>query len=105
MKLGKKFSAICFTLIASFSLGLCLPPVSAVAAAPAPMKAATPAKVYPTTTVTAKMLNVRSGPGKTFRKVATLKKGTKVRVIATKGTWKKVQVNKTTGYVSARYLK
>jgi|GEM_PF-3315342 len=55
--------------------------------------------------VTAKALNVRSGPAKTYKKVGTLKKGAVVKVVASKGGWKKVQYGTRTGYVSSKYLK
>jgi uncharacterized protein YraI len=51
MKLGKRFMAICFVIAATFSLNMTAPAVSAAALTKG--------------TVTAKALNVRSGPGKT----------------------------------------
>ncbi|HEX2946715.1 MAG TPA: SH3 domain-containing protein [Clostridia bacterium] len=55
--------------------------------------------------VTAKALNIRSGPAKTFKKIGTLKKGATVKVVASKSGWKKIQHGTHTGYVSSKYLK
>ncbi len=55
--------------------------------------------------VTAKALNVRTGPAKTYKKVGTLRKGAVVKIVSTKAGWKKVQYGTRTGYVSSKYLK
>lgn len=46
-------------------------------------------------------LNVRSGPGTTYKVVDSLKKGTKVTVSATSGNWSKIGSNR---WVSSSYL-
>lgn len=46
-------------------------------------------------------LNVRSGPGTNYRIVGSLKKGTKVTVSATSGSWSQIGTNK---WVSTSYL-
>jgi len=135
MKIFKKLSALCLVLLATFTLSIATPAVSfAKAPAKAHTTVRTPtkrttakarmtshkrttAKARMTTAkrtaiktgakakVTAKALNVRSGPAKTYKKVGTLKKGAVVKVVASKGGWKKVQYGTRTGYVSSKYLK
>lgn len=90
MKLGKKLLAICVALIAVFTLSICAPAVSAASTKGS---------------VTATKLNVRSGPGKTYKKVGSLKKGTSVTIVSTKAAWKKVSYKNGTGYVYSKYLK
>lgn len=46
-------------------------------------------------------LNVRSGPGTSYKVVGSLTKGSKVKVISTSGSWSKIGVNK---WVSTSYL-
>lgn len=94
MKLGKKFLAICIVLLATFSLNICTPAAATVAA-----KASTKG------TVTTKALNVRSGPGKTYKKVGTLKKGTSVTIVSKKSGWDKIKYKNHTGYVYAKHIK
>lgn len=91
MKLGKKLLAMCMVLIATIALSVWTPAVSA--------------KTYTKGSVTAKVLNVRSGPGKTYKKVGSLKKGASVSIISTKSGWNKVKYKNTTGYVFSKYLK
>lgn len=93
MKLVKKLSAICVALIATISLSICTPPVYAATAT------ATKGSV------TAKVLNVRSGPAKTYKKVGTLKKGSSVTILSTKAGWKKVSYKGRTGYVYSKFIK
>lgn len=50
--------------------------------------------------VTAATLNVRSGPGTTYDKVATLTSGTQVTILAEENGWYKID----SGYVSADYI-
>lgn len=50
-------------------------------------------------------LNVRSGPGVTYAKTASLPKGRVVLLLTTSGSWSRVLYNGTkTGYVSSQYL-
>lgn len=46
-------------------------------------------------------LNVRSGPGTSYKVVGSLAKGSKVKVISTSGSWSKIGANK---WVSTSYL-
>lgn len=55
-------------------------------------------------TVNAGPLNVRSGPGTSYKKVGSLKKGAAVTVLETEGSWYKVSGGGITGYVSADYI-
>lgn len=48
-----------------------------------------------------KSLNVRSGPGTNYKVVTSLKKGSKVTVIATSGSWSKIGTDR---WVSTAYL-
>jgi len=51
-------------------------------------------------------LNVRSGPGSSYEKVASLANGSKVTILASENGWYKVDYgNGKTGYVSADYVK
>jgi uncharacterized protein YraI len=92
MKLGKKLLAICLVLIATIALSICAPAVAS-------------AKTYTKGSVTAKVLNVRSGPSKTYKKVGSLKKGASVSIVSTKSGWKKVTYKSLTGYVYGKYIK
>lgn len=49
-------------------------------------------------------LNLRIGPSTKYKVIKVLKKNTVVTQTAKKGTWSKVKVGKTTGYVSSKYL-
>ena len=57
--------------------------------------------------ITASVLNVRSGPGTTYAKVASLSKGTKVDILTVKAAadWHKILYNGSVAYVSASYVK
>jgi L,D-peptidoglycan transpeptidase YkuD (ErfK/YbiS/YcfS/YnhG family) len=54
--------------------------------------------------VTASTLNIRSGPGTSYKVVITVKKNQAVTVTQTKGSWDKVTVGKKTGWASNKYL-
>lgn len=57
-------------------------------------------------TVTASNLNMRSGAGTGYKIMTTLKKGTKVEIIAKySSSWWVVKYGSYTGYMSAKYLK
>lgn len=56
-------------------------------------------------TITADSLNVRSGPGKTYKSLGILKKGNTATVVATSGEWYKIDYNKGVGYISRKYTK
>ncbi|PEL06715.1 SH3 domain-containing protein [Bacillus sp. AFS017336] len=56
-------------------------------------------------TVTATVLNVRSGPSTSNKIVGTLKKGAKVSITSTSGTWYKITSGSKTGWVSSKYIK
>ncbi|WP_372698499.1 SpoIID/LytB domain-containing protein [Arthrobacter sp. JSM 101049] len=72
-------------------------------AAKAPAKK--PAAKKPVAKMTTATLNLRSGASSKYRVVKVLKKGTKVSVSSTKGTWSKVAATGKTGWVSSKYLK
>lgn len=91
MRLSKKLLAICIVLISTFAFSICAP--------------ASFAKTYTKGSVTARVLNVRSGPGKTYNKVGSLKMGTPVTIVATKAGWYKVKYKSLNGYVYYKYLK
>ena len=55
-------------------------------------------------TVNAGPLNVRSGPGTSYKKVGSLKKGSAVTILETANGWYKVTDGKLTGYVSDDYI-
>ncbi|EJA6381815.1 SH3 domain-containing protein [Clostridioides difficile] len=57
-----------------------------------------------TKVVTAKSLNVRTGPGTSHSKIATLSYGTEVGSISESGGWTKISYGNQTGYVSSQYL-
>lgn len=56
-------------------------------------------------TITASSLNVRSGPGKTYKSLGILKKGKTATVVATAGDWYKIEYNKDYAYISKKYTK
>lgn len=58
-----------------------------------------------TVTITASKLNVRTGAGTKYKKVFTLKKNTKVKLLESKNGWYKIQYNGKVGYISAKYAK
>ena len=49
-------------------------------------------------------LNVRSGPGKKYSIVFTLKKGSEVEVLAQNGEWSLIKYSNRTGHVNSKYL-
>lgn len=49
-------------------------------------------------------VNFRTGPGTGYRIVDSLVRGTKVEVLGTSGSWSKVRVGSTTGWVHSYYL-
>ncbi len=54
--------------------------------------------------VTASSLNVRSGAGTTYDKVAKITKGTAVTVLDEKDGWYKIETGSVTGWVSGEYI-
>jgi phage protein U len=58
-----------------------------------------------TGTVTATILNVRTGPGVTYKILGGLSKGRKVSIISSSGNWYKISYNSSTGYVYKKYIK
>jgi uncharacterized protein YraI len=54
--------------------------------------------------VTASRLNVRSGPSTRYRRIGSLARGTRVNVIDSSGSWRKVQLSSGSGWVHGRYL-
>jgi uncharacterized protein YvpB len=59
----------------------------------------------PTYTVTADVLNVRSGPGTNYARIGRLVQGTKINVIQkTSAGWYRISYNGKTGYVSGQYV-
>ncbi len=61
--------------------------------------------LYKQVRVTANKLYVRSGAGKKYSVIGTLKKGAKVRVAATKGSWYKIVYGNGYGYIKSKYTK
>ena len=55
-------------------------------------------------TVTANSLNVRSAPNTNSNIIGSLKKGTQIEVIEIKSGWARIKYNKSTGYVSAKFI-
>ena len=95
MKLGKKLLAICLVLITTISLSISASAVSA-------KKVST---THSTGTVIVTKLIVRSGPGKTYKKVGSLMKGSTVTILSRKSGWDKIQHKSHTGYVYSKYLR
>ncbi len=59
-----------------------------------------------TAVVTASAVNMRSGPGTGYGKVATLAKNTKVTIVSTSNSkWWKVKYGSKTGFIWSKYLK
>ncbi|KGJ73334.1 hypothetical protein BMT_10940 [Priestia megaterium NBRC 15308 = ATCC 14581] len=57
-----------------------------------------------TYTVTASMLNVRSGAGTNYASIGSVTKGQKLSVVSKSGSWYKINYNGRTGYVSSDYV-
>ncbi len=57
-----------------------------------------------TGTVTASVINLRSGAGTSYSVVRQLSQGTSVTVLDNMGSWYKVSANGSTGYLSAEYV-
>ena len=57
-----------------------------------------------TGTVTASSLNMRQSASSDSKVVSTLKKGTNVEVISTKGSWYKIKAGGKTGYAAKKYI-
>lgn len=55
-------------------------------------------------TVSAEFLNIREAPSTNAAISGQLKQGDHVLVLSSKKNWKMIQVNKTFGWVSARYI-
>ncbi|NHC41743.1 SpoIID/LytB domain-containing protein [Bacillus sp. MM2020_1] len=55
--------------------------------------------------VTASRLNVRATASTKSKVIGTLKKNQSVTIVSTNGSWKKIKYDKTTGYVSSKYIK
>lgn len=90
--------ALTFTGAAATGNAAAAAPPVAVAVAPAPQATG---KVM----VTTADLNLRTSPSTSAKIITTLAKGTKVTVIDSSGSWKKVNVGKRTGWVAAKFLK
>ena len=58
-----------------------------------------------TGTVTASSLNVRKSNNAESKVLKTIREGTEVEVTSTKGSWYKIKVDGTTGYVMKKYIK
>ncbi|WP_455920562.1 SH3 domain-containing protein [Priestia megaterium] len=64
----------------------------------------TPPAESTTYTVTASMLNVRSGAGTNYASIGSVTKGQKLSVVSKSGSWYKINYNGRTGYVSSDYV-
>ena len=60
--------------------------------------------VYGVVSTEGSTLNMRSGAGTSYDKVATLSNGTVVTIVGIDDGWYKVSYNGTTGYVSSEYM-
>lgn len=69
----------------------------------------TPTPTYKTGTVTVTSLNVRSGPGTSYRLVGSLKYGTSVTIISSKAvsgaTWHQIKSGSISGWVHGAYIR
>jgi len=72
---------------------------------PPPPVATTVSAVKGKVTVTSGTLNMRSGAGTSYDIIASLKKGSAVTILATKGDWYKVKSGSLTGYVKKEFIK
>jgi uncharacterized protein YgiM (DUF1202 family) len=64
----------------------------------------TPTAVAASEATVSEALNVRSGPGTTYKLVGTLSSGTRVTVLSTSKGWSKIDFKDRTAYVASRYL-
>ena len=58
-----------------------------------------------TVKITSGTLNMRTGPGTTYKIIKSLKKGAKLKITATKGNWYKVKYSGKNGFVCKNYIK
>ena len=58
-----------------------------------------------TVNISSGSLNMRKGPGTSYAVVKSLKKGAKVTITGTSGSWYKIKHSGSTGYVSKSYIK
>ena len=82
--------------------------VAAQAATAAPAITAThaaPTAAAKKTMITTADLNLRKSPSTSGKIITTLKKGTKVTVTGSSGSWRKVTVGTRTGWVAGKFLK
>ncbi|GAA1826953.1 SH3 domain-containing protein [Microlunatus capsulatus] len=63
-----------------------------------------PASAVSTATTT-EALNVRSGPGTTYRVLGTLRDGQRVTTLSTSGGWTRIEFRDAKAYVAAKYLR
>ena len=64
-----------------------------------------PPQASPTGVIEADLLNVRSGPGGSNKRVGQLPKGTKVTILGEENGWYQVAAGEVSGYVSGEYVK
>lgn len=56
-------------------------------------------------TVTASILNIRSGPGTNYKIVSTIKRGSTVSITSSKTSWYKITSGSKSGWVSSKYIR
>ncbi|MFQ5675569.1 MAG: PorV/PorQ family protein [bacterium] len=79
--------------------------------APRPRSAESPTRDFTTQSgikivVTARLLNVRTGPGTKYRKIGQVKRGEKFDAFERRGNWRKIRINqRQMGWVHIKYIK
>lgn len=106
--LKMKAAALTMALAASMPLSMPCAIVPLAAQAATVARARTASKNTQDYYVTANMLNVRSGPGTSYRQIGTISKGMIISVRSFKkmkdGSWAKIKFGEVTAYVSAQYI-
>lgn len=103
-----RFAAIALTVALTVTGAVATAQAASAAPTTAAVTAPAATRVVPTATkkvyVTTTSLNLRKSPSTSAKIITTLKKGTKVTVIGSKGTWRKVTVGSRTGWVAGKFL-
>jgi uncharacterized protein YraI len=104
-----RFAAVALTVALSATGAFVTTQAASAAPSAVAAAAAAPSRVVPAAAkkvmVTTADLNLRTSPSTSAKIITVLKKGTKVTVTASSGSWRKVAVGSRTGWVSAKFLK
>lgn len=87
-----------------YSITLTIYPDLTITTSPAPAPKKSSGKSKKTGKVTGSKVVYRKGPGKTYKKLGTLKKGAEVTIYATKGNWYKIKEGTPEWWICSSYV-